>query len=224
MKKSGNMQYVRDVIATNSHIQNVIVYDETDSIIYDGTDVPEDISNAVVLYHEIFDEYIQIIIRNNYLGYKTKNTIVIAGFPGTGKSYFFNNNSKYVVLDSDSSNFSWLEPGVRNPDFPNNYINHIKENIGVADIIFVSTHKEVRKALRENYIIHYIVYPDVSCKGEYIDRYKQRNSNESFINMMNNNWESFITEIESESNNVYKLKHNETMATFIHKLVDLSDM
>lgn len=35
-----------------------------------------------------------------------KDTLIISGFPGVGKSYFKNNNSKLTILDSDSSNFS----------------------------------------------------------------------------------------------------------------------
>lgn len=35
-----------------------------------------------------------------------KETLIISGFPGVGKSYFFNNNSNLIALDSDSSEFS----------------------------------------------------------------------------------------------------------------------
>ena len=66
---------------------------------------------------------------------KTIRTKIISAFPGTGKSYYHNKN-KETTLDSDSSNFSWIkdENGnnttERNPKFPQNYIYHIKENIG----------------------------------------------------------------------------------------------
>ena len=76
------------------------------------------------------------------------NTIVVSAFPGTGKTHF----AKYTdldVLDSDSSKYSWVKEGVRHPDFPANYIRHIKENLGVVNIILVSTHKVVREALTE---------------------------------------------------------------------------
>lgn len=66
-----------------------------------------------------------------------KETTIISGFPGIGKSYFFRNQeyNNRTVLDSDSSEFSWVkdENGnntkERNPDFPSNYIDHIKENM-----------------------------------------------------------------------------------------------
>lgn len=64
-----------------------------------------------------------------------------------------------MCLDSDSSNFSWVkdENGnntkERNPEFPKNYIEHIKSNIGKVDVIFVSSHKVVREALE---CYHYV--------------------------------------------------------------------
>ena len=87
-------------------------------------------------------------------------TRIISAFPGTGKTYYHKMNPE-TTLDSDSSNFSWLEAPagglVRNPEFPNNYIQHIKENIGKYEIIFVSSHEEVRKALIENCIFFYLL-------------------------------------------------------------------
>jgi hypothetical protein len=126
-------------------------------------------------------------------------TKVIAGFPGIGKSVLFRENNGLTVLDSDSSLFSWIEEGVRHPDFPNNYMEHIKENIGKADIILVSSHDVVRKALEENEIEYTLVYPSVELKEEYIERYKRRGNNEGFINFISNNWENFIEDIERET-------------------------
>jgi hypothetical protein len=39
-----------------------------------------------------------------------KNTFVISAFPGCGKSYCYNNyQDKLSMLDSDSSEFSWIK-------------------------------------------------------------------------------------------------------------------
>ena len=59
-----------------------------------------------------------------------KDTKIISTFPECGKSQFVRDNKDLIVLDSDSSNFSWVKDGfnnklIRNPCFPNNYINHI---------------------------------------------------------------------------------------------------
>ena len=78
-------------------------------------------------------------------------TIVVSGFPGVGKSYYVNygESNDYMpqgfALDSDSSKFDKKE-------FPQNYIDHIKNNIGKVKIIFVSSHKEVREELVKNNI------------------------------------------------------------------------
>lgn len=122
-----------------------------------------------------------------------KQTKVVAGFPGTGKSFMFRNNTEnLVLLDSDSSKFSWASKGVRHPRFPQNYIEHIKENLGVADFIFVSTHDVVIKALQENGIPFTLVYPGMELKDTYLSNYKERGNDEAFIAFISKNWDNFI--------------------------------
>ena len=136
---------------------------------------------------------------------KFKPTVVISAFPACGKSHMFNNyNGKpYTMLDSDSSEFSWIkENGIntkeRDPNFPNNYIQHIKDNIGKVDVIFVSSHEVVRRALNENSINFFMVYPGKGMKEEWIRRFRERGNDKNFIDFISNNWEKFIDEIEAE--------------------------
>lgn len=134
-----------------------------------------------------------------------KKTIVLSGFPGVGKSFMFNNVADLTIIDSDSSQFSWIKDSEgnntkeRNPEFPNNYINHIKDNLGKVDIIMVSSHDVVREALKENNIDYLLFYPDRELKEEYIERYKSRGNDDSFIKMIDSNWDKFIDEIENEN-------------------------
>jgi len=125
-------------------------------------------------------------------------TRIISAFPGTGKTEFFKQHPT-TTLDSDSSLFSWVTidgTKVRNPHFPENYINHIKNNIGTCEFILVSSHKEVREALLDNSLFFYLIYPDKSRKEEFIERYRKRGSPESFITLLDKNWESWINECE----------------------------
>ena len=132
-------------------------------------------------------------------------TIIVSAFPGTGKSYFCENNQYFNCLDSDSSQFSWLkdENGnntkERNPNFPQNYIEHIKQKINDEefDIIFVSSHKQVRDALISNCIEFKLVYPNIKLKNEYIERFKKRKNDDDFINFMSKNWDVFINEMKT---------------------------
>ncbi|MEG2289571.1 MAG: hypothetical protein RSC24_06350 [Clostridium sp.] len=134
-------------------------------------------------------------------------TTIISGFPGVGKSEYFKNQeyNDRTCLDSDSSEFSWVKDEFgnntkeRNQDFPNNYIEHIKANIGKVDIIFVSSHDVVRDALKENNIKYVLVYPEMNSKEEYIKRYKQRGNNDGFIDFITSNWENFITCMQNET-------------------------
>lgn len=132
---------------------------------------------------------------NNKQSIRTK---IISAFPGTGKSTYHQKN-KESTLDSDSSNFSWTidENGnkLRNPDFPKNYIEHIKENIGKYEFIFVSSHKEVRDALLDECIFFYLVYPNSRRKDEFIERYRNRGNDEKFINLVSQKWDEWMKEI-----------------------------
>jgi len=126
-----------------------------------------------------------------------KKTRIISAFPGIGKSYYHKLFPE-TTLDSDSSLFSWEEgkQGIkRNPDFPNNYVTHIKENIGKYDFIFVSSHKEVREALLKNCLFFYLIYPSKDLKDVFIERYKDRGSSEDFISLVSKNYESWIKEL-----------------------------
>jgi len=128
-------------------------------------------------------------------------TRIVSGFPGVGKSYY-KENSIYYILDSDSSKFSWIEKGVRHPNFPQNYIDHIisfvRNTQEGVEIILVSSHTIVRNALVENNLDFILVYPERDLKKEYLERFKKRGNDQGFIDMIDKNWDTFIDEMESQ--------------------------
>lgn len=141
-------------------------------------------------------------------------TYVISAFPGCGKSYCFKKyGDKFKILDSDSNKFSWTTDGegitVRNKDFPNNYIKHIKDNIGKVDIIFVNSHKEVREALSENNIDAILIYPYRHCKTQWLTRFKLRGDGEKFIKFLSDNWYNFLSELENDKNGFLHVRLDE---------------
>ena len=130
-------------------------------------------------------------------------TKIIAGFPGVGKSHFFQRSASAGnhLLDSDSSKFSWMmtpEGRVRHPEWPNNYIEHIKANIGKAPLIMVSTHKEVRDALIANELPFTLVYPSLQIKDEYIQRYVARGDNDAFVKLLEQHYDAWISELMAQ--------------------------
>ena len=138
-----------------------------------------------------------------------KHTLVISAFPGCGKSHFFRNNKDMEVLDSDSSKFDKAH-------FPQNYIEHIKSNLGKVDIIMVSSHKEVRDELVKNKIPFTLVYPSPEIKEEYIQRYIDRGNTSAFVDLLNKNWNSWINELEEQEGcNKIKLKEGQYLSEVI---------
>ncbi len=122
----------------------------------------------------------------------SKTTLVVSAFPGCGKSHLFRNKGERKILDSDSSTFD-------KSNFPQNYIEHIKSNLGNVDLILVSSHKEVREALVDNGIEFTLVYPDNNIKEEYIKRYVDRGNNDKFVELLTNNWNNWINELDNQT-------------------------
>ena len=161
-----------------------------------------------------------------------KQATIISAFPACGKTYYYNHaDENIVVLDSDSSKFSWKEIvdekykmhnwgktnykekkiRVRNPDFPNNYIQHIKENLYSADYILVSSHAAVRQALRDNGLPYIVVYPSRSLKEEWVGRCCIRGNDMAFCQTISENWDGWIDEMEAEGRG-YVLQHGQHLS------------
>lgn len=135
-------------------------------------------------------------------------TKIIAGFPGIGKTEAVKALGDRAS-DSDSSQFSWTYDShgkKRHPDFPKNYVEHIKSLIGKKEFIFVSTHKDVRDALLDNCLFFYLVYPQVTAKAEYVERYKARGNDEKFISFVEREWEEWIRQLDEVGQGCHKIK------------------
>lgn len=117
--------------------------------------------------------------------------ILYSAFPGTGKTHLFQNQSDLKVLDSDSSKFDKSE-------FPGNYIKHIQNHLGKADVICISSHKEVRDALVAQNMIFSLVYPHVRLKDEYLQRFRGRGDVDGFIKLIASNWNNWLLELRNQ--------------------------
>lgn len=118
-----------------------------------------------------------------------RKSIIVSAFPGTGKSYLTrHNHTGLVISDSDSSRFP-------KDNFPANYIEHIQKRTGDVDVILVSSHKEVRDALVKAGLWFVLVYPAKDAKVEFINRYRDRKNTESFIELLNENWDTWLNEL-----------------------------
>lgn len=147
--------------------------------------------------------------------------MVISGFPGIGKTFYSKHN--YDQIDLDSTQFSKLRNGERNPNFPDNYIEGLKKILHKYNIIFVSSHKETREQLQKNNISYNIICPDIEKEGNkelFMKRYKTRKhhtNREQFVKLMENNFEKFTYDLLSDENadNIITIDLNEEMLTDI---------
>lgn len=120
------------------------------------------------------------------------DTYLISAFPGCGKTVaYFDLKDTIKVKDSDSSTFDKSE-------FPNNYIKAIKEDIGNYDMIFVSSHKEVRDALEEEKIPYILFFPSVSRRTEFLENYTRRRTPPKLIQKIDEHFEEWVSQIENE--------------------------
>lgn len=135
-----------------------------------------------------------------------RETKIICAFPATGKTWLCKNQAALgiSVLDLDSSYFRWKYSDqsisqIENPEFPRNYIDCIKANLSKYDYILVSTHSEVRQALRNANLEFILIYPLMDLKEEWIGRCYLRNDPPEFLHMLADNWQSWIRELDMET-------------------------
>lgn len=120
---------------------------------------------------------------------------VICGFPGVGKTTLFQmlKEKGFPIVDSDSSQFD-------KKFFPQNYIEHIKQQLANNQWVLCSTHKEVRIALQAAGIGYAIACPAYRhLKDEYIQRYIKRGSPEAFVKLMEFKWDEFFDDVTNDS-------------------------
>lgn len=137
-----------------------------------------------------------------------KEGIVVYGFPACGKTTLFEkySNSK-TFIDLESSNYQYIltkkqmqmpvearKGTIRkvNPEWPNNYFKAIMESVKKYDFVFVAHTGIVWCA--ENNIPYWRIFPDYSCKEEYLKRMKDRGNSEHFLNSLEVNFDKYIEE------------------------------
>lgn len=155
--------------------------------------------------------------------------IIIAGFGGVGKTELA---KKYEnVIDLESIFWKWqynekytnieeyksCKNKIPNPDFPQNYIEAIKENQKKYDIVLTAYNTIIYEALKENKVSFLLCYPEKTAKDIYIERYRKRGNNERFINKNIESFEREIDAIEKRIEAKIVLHGNETLEDYLIK-------
>lgn len=114
-----------------------------------------------------------------------KKTIVICAYPNCGKTYASDTfQNYYSIVEISNSKFGEL---------PVDYIQTIKGNMGKVDFIFVSTHKAVRRALREAGIPYVLVCPKPELENAWTLRELYKDGNTGYIQQ---DWDKLMFAID----------------------------
>lgn len=119
--------------------------------------------------------------------------MIICGFPGIGKSFCAKiKTPRFNKEDFDSSSYN------KTHDWAKNYVNGMRELKSIwADIIFCSSHEDVRKEVSKLGLFT-CVYPSKDQKQDYLERYRQRGSSEEFIKLLDEKWDEWLTSMEEQ--------------------------
>ena len=97
---------------------------------------------------------------------------------------------------------------VDNPDFPNNFIQYIKENIGKVDVIFVDSDIRIRQCLNEAKIKFVTIYPLSNCLPEWIGRMYLQDYPDFIIRNKINRWHHEVYSIQEPcGDRIIRLSH-----------------
>lgn len=155
--------------------------------------------------------------------------IVIVGFGGIGKTELAKKYENIIDLESIFWKWQYSEKytnieeykscknRIQNTNFPQNYIEAIKENQKKYDIVLTAYNTTICECLKENEVSFLLCYPDKEAKDIYIERYRKRGNNENFINKNIESFEEAVDILDKRMETKIILHGNETLEEYLIK-------
>lgn len=122
---------------------------------------------------------------------------VFSVFAGLGKTYVGKKYSNVLDLQSSPCRYDYTNvkkedyerikeiPNRKvNPNWPNNFIDAIKEASNKYDIILVSSSPDIRELLEQNDIDYTFILPSKDSREILLERYKKRENGKELINLV----------------------------------------
>lgn len=120
-----------------------------------------------------------------------KEAIIISAFSGTGKKYFMD-NTNLRVLFINPDDYAYISLQKKNPEFPNNFISHIRDNVNAYDVILFPSSRLVHESLINKGIQYNLIYPNINLRNEYQKRLESKGYDDYFIERFLDTWEGDI--------------------------------
>jgi len=137
---------------------------------------------------------------------------IIAAHAGTGKTHFASLYPeltidlvcmpyKYILpKEKPFSESSKANPeNILNPDWPNNYISVIKENLESDKILLIPPDPLILDLLKNEKLHYFLCYPQRDAKEIYRERYIKRGNSDEFIDIFIGGWDKFMDYFEKDS-------------------------
>ncbi|MDK2899133.1 MAG: hypothetical protein PWQ10_320 [Patescibacteria group bacterium] len=163
------------------------------------------------------------------MGNLLKKGIIIAGFAGIGKTTLA---KKYKnVIDIESSYYKWDNTGLEytntenrkgivlpeNPNWPNNYINKIKEAQLMYDIVLVWVHPDALDIYDKEKLEYIIIYPSKDSLSIYKQRYYNRGNTEKYISRIIDTYDMRKRQFDKKNAQKVILENDETLEDYLIK-------
>ena len=140
--------------------------------------------------------------------------VIICAFPATGKTTAINNADELGIsaCDSDSEDHHWVDRSLprlerqERPDWPQCYMDHLLSALQEHDLVFCSTHQEVRDALVAAKMRFVVVYPTPDQKEHFLNRVINRNTGlhgKWGHDLMEKNWVNWLDSMQAQDNCVH---------------------
>lgn len=161
------------------------------------------------------------------------NNVILSCFACTGKT----TAAKMWALmpgqvnDLESSVYQWIYPEgtdksnvealkgetkkSKNPLWPRNYINAIKESWQNYRVTLISMQQDVRDMLDHEAIYYVVVYPSYDQKDLIIERARSRGNQEAFINLLEVKWDEWHNDLSDYDGPKHEITANETITDVI---------
>lgn len=109
--------------------------------------------------------------------------MIICGFPGIGKSTLAK-FSNWVDLESTPFEKDWIRYA--------KVAKHMSDN---GYNVMVSTHPQLLEQFEQMEVRYTVVIPPIDDLKIYLNRYKRRENDESFIALLEKEWENWLRDI-----------------------------
>jgi hypothetical protein len=125
--------------------------------------------------------------------------LIISCFAGIGKNYAIEYYRKYYRVNSIEKTRSFNKA---------NFVNEIKTLSKVSDILFIPYWLGMKEYV-EGKINFLLVYPDISLKQVYFDRFRKLGFTEEEMKNFEDNWDDMIADCETYKRKVKITKPDE---------------